>query len=127
LGGDVGQRQVARQIRAKKPIVVFDREHLARYTMDSPALEREIVDLFVAQLPSILDSLFTAKSKADWRFATHTLKGSAEAIGASRIGAIARKLEATTCFEQEAKRKKLLAGLIEATREFNSLARQLYG
>jgi HPt (histidine-containing phosphotransfer) domain-containing protein len=114
-------------LRAKKPDVVFDREHLARYTMDSPALEREIVDLFVAQLPSILDSLFTAKSRDDWRFATHTLKGSAEAIGASRIGAIAKKLEPVACFEQDAKRNKLLAGLAEATREFNMLARQLYG
>ena len=38
--------------------LIFDRAQLARYTMDSTDLEREIVGLFVAQLPSILESLF---------------------------------------------------------------------
>lgn len=105
---------------------VFDREHLVRYTMDSPDLEREIVGLFVAQLPAILDNLFTAKSREDWKFATHTLKGSAQAIGASRIGVIAEQLEPITSFEHVEKRKKLLAGLRKATQEFDELARQLY-
>ena len=70
--------------KAKTAVPVFDREHLARYTLDSPDLEREIVGLFVAQLPSILDHLFAAKSCEEWRFATHTLKGSAQAVGAGQ-------------------------------------------
>jgi HPt (histidine-containing phosphotransfer) domain-containing protein len=106
--------------------VVFDRAHLAHYTLDSPDLEREIVGLFVAQLPLILDSLFKAQSSEDWRFAIHTLKGSAQAIGACKIGAIAKKLEPIASFEQKNRREKLLAGLIRATREFDDLARALY-
>ena len=61
--------------------------------MDSPELEREIIGLFVAQLPDILDRLQNADSSADWRIATHTLKGSALAIGACKIGDLAKKLE----------------------------------
>ena len=94
--------------------------------MESPELEREIVGLFVAQLPSILDRLFAAQSNEDWRFATHTLKGSAQAIGAYKIEEIAKQLEPIACFEQTGKRKKLLAGLAVATREFDDMARLLY-
>jgi HPt (histidine-containing phosphotransfer) domain-containing protein len=122
----LSQTTARRVAKVKLPAPVFDRDHLVRYTMDSPDLEREIVGLFVAQLPAILDSLFTAKSREDWKFATHTLKGSAQAIGASRIGEFAEKLEPITSFEHLEKRRKLLAGLRKATREFDELARQLY-
>jgi HPt (histidine-containing phosphotransfer) domain-containing protein len=105
---------------------VFDRLHLARYTMDSPDLERELVGLFLAQLPSILESLFTATSRDEWRFATHMLKGSAQAIGACQIGDLAEKLEPFASFEQAERRKELLAGLALATREFDDLAGRLY-
>jgi HPt (histidine-containing phosphotransfer) domain-containing protein len=105
---------------------VFDRLHLARYTMDSPDLERELVGLFLAQLPSILESLFTATSRDEWRFATHTLKGSAQAIGACQISDLAEKLEPVASFEQAERRKQLLAGLALATQEFDDLAGRLY-
>ena len=75
---------------------VLDREHLSRYTMDCEDLEREIVGLFLAQLPSIVDLLRGAVDEAGWRMATHTLKGSALAMGASRIAEIARQLESTS-------------------------------
>ncbi len=105
---------------------VFDRDHLAHYTMDDPELEREIVSLFLAQLPSILDSLLKASSRDDWRFATHTLKGSAFAIGACKIGAIAKKLEAIQNFENSERRQKLYRGLLRAVDEFNTVSRSLY-
>ena len=106
--------------------VVFDRAHLAQYTMDSPELEREIVGLFVAQLPGILDRLLNDCSSADWRIATHTLKGSALAVGAYKIGELAKKLEPVNSPEQDTKRKKLLSGLVRAVDEFDEMARQLY-
>jgi HPt (histidine-containing phosphotransfer) domain-containing protein len=112
--------------RTKTAPVIFDRSHLAQYTMDSPDLEREIVGLFVAQLPAILDRLQNGESREDWRIATHTLKGSALAIGACKIGDLAKKLEPVNIPEQEAKRKKLLSGLIRAVNEFDEMARQLY-
>ena len=106
--------------------VIFDRTHLAQYTMDSPDLEREIVGLFMAQLPAILERLLNVSSRADWRMATHTLKGSALAVGACRIGEFAKKLEPVDGLEASEKRKKLLSGLVQAIDEFDELARQLY-
>ena len=104
----------------------FDRSHLTQYTMDSPELEREIIGLFMAQLPDILERLLNGSSSAEWRIATHTLKGSALAVGACKIGDLARKLEPFTEPEQAEKRKKLLAGLVRAVDEFDGIARQLY-
>ncbi len=124
--GGVAQAAASKSGRRKTEPVTFDRTHLAQYTMDSPELEREIVGLFVAQLPAILDCLQNAKANADWRIATHTLKGSALAIGACKIGDLARKLEPVNSPEQEAKRKKLLSGLVRAVNEFDEMARQLY-
>ena len=115
-----------RSKRTKPVPVTFDRSHLAQYTMESPELEREIVGLFVAQLPAILDRLQNGGSRADWRIATHTLKGSALAIGACKIGDLAKKLEPVNSPGQDAKRKKLLSGLIRAVNEFDEMARQLY-
>lgn len=63
--------------------------------MDSEELEREIVGLFLTQLPSIVDLLRGAADEAEWRFASHTLKGSALAMGAARIADIAKQLEST--------------------------------
>lgn len=113
--------------RTKASQVVFDRAHLVQYTMDSPELEREIVGLFVAQLPAILERLLNVSSSADWRVATHTLKGSALAIGACKIGDLAKKLEPISGLEQSEKRKKLLSGLVRAVNEFDEMARRLYG
>ena len=82
--------------------------------------------VFLAQLPDILYRLQNAGSSADWRIATHTLKGSALAIGACKIGDLAKKLEPVNNPEQDAKRKKLLSGLVRAVNEFDEMARQLY-
>jgi HPt (histidine-containing phosphotransfer) domain-containing protein len=122
----VAQVAARKLVRTKTAPVIFDRTHLAQYTMDSPELEREIVGLFVAQLPAILDRLQNVDSSDDWRIATHTLKGSALAIGACKIGDLAKKLEPVNSPEQEAKRKKLLSGLVRAVNEFDEMARQLY-
>jgi HPt (histidine-containing phosphotransfer) domain-containing protein len=122
----VAQVVARRLLRTKTVPVIFDRSRLAQYTMDSPDLEREIVGLFMAQLPAILDRLQNVDSRDDWRIATHTLKGSALAIGACKIGDLAKKLEPVNSPEQEAKRKKLLSGLIRAVNEFDEMARQLY-
>lgn len=64
--------------------------------MDCEELEREIVGLFLTQLPAIVDLLTVATNEAEWRMATHTLKGSALAMGAARIAEIAKQLESTS-------------------------------
>ena len=120
------QAAASKSGRTKSVPVIFDRSHLAQYTLDSPELEREIIGLFVAQLPAILDRLHNGDSREDWRVATHTLKGSALAIGACKIGDLARKLEPVNRPEHGAKRKKLLSGLVQAVNEFDEMARQLF-
>jgi HPt (histidine-containing phosphotransfer) domain-containing protein len=124
--GVVAQVAASKSGRKKMAPVIFDRAHLAQYTMDSPELEREIIGLFVDQLPAILERLQNVSSSADWRIATHTLKGSALAVGAYKIGELAKKLEPANSPEQDATRKKLLSGLARAVAEFGEMARQLY-
>lgn len=71
----------------------FDRPHLSHYTMDNVELEREIISLFTQQLPRVLEKLREAANAAEWRLATHTLKGSAAAVGATAIHESALALE----------------------------------
>ncbi|NJM28961.1 MAG: hypothetical protein HC855_01415 [Rhizobiales bacterium] len=59
---------------------VFDQEHLARYTMASVDLEREIVGLFLNQLPDLLSHLKAPADAKEWKLFTHTLKGSAKPL-----------------------------------------------
>ena len=72
-----------------------DRAHLARYTLGDPVLEREVLGLFLAQIPLTIESLKFAATDKDWHLAAHTLKGSARAVGAwhlARLAAGAEKL-----------------------------------
>ncbi|HKZ96882.1 MAG TPA: Hpt domain-containing protein [Hyphomicrobiaceae bacterium] len=70
-----------------------DRIHLGRYTLGDSVLEREILGLFVAQVPLTLETLKFATNDKDWGVAAHTLKGSGRAIGAWRIAALAQQAE----------------------------------
>jgi HPt (histidine-containing phosphotransfer) domain-containing protein len=78
---------------AREDAIVFDREHLRRYTMNSSELEREVLGLFLGQAPQIVAQLRSAASAAEWKLATHTLKGSAAAIGATEVNRLAARLE----------------------------------
>jgi HPt (histidine-containing phosphotransfer) domain-containing protein len=105
---------------------VLDREHLARYTMQNPELEREIIGLFLTQLPSVLDMVRTSRDQAKWKLATHTLKGSAVAVGAARIAEVARQLEDMAASGSEPLRRKLLARLDREVADFRDIAERLY-
>jgi HPt (histidine-containing phosphotransfer) domain-containing protein len=107
--------------------VVFDRPHLVRYTMDNPALEREIIGLFLQQLPSIRDMLQKAASPADWKIAAHTLKGSAAAVGATAIHDSAVALEAEA-FDVDVKIKSSLIGELDTRiARFHRMIEEVYG
>ena len=71
----------------------IDRAHLVRYTLGDLRLEREILGLFVAQLPLTLESLSFAATDRDWQMAAHTLKGSGRAVGAWRVARLAQAAE----------------------------------
>ncbi len=126
-----GQGALARQqmVSAKQPEStdrVLDRVHLSHYTMNNVALEREIIDLFRGQLPILVGRIRQTCSPGEWKFATHTLKGSAAAIGACKLNDLAKELEAAEAFCDEDIRQKLLLELDEAAQEFELLVQRLY-
>jgi HPt (histidine-containing phosphotransfer) domain-containing protein len=70
----------------------IDIEHLRRMTLGDASLEREVLAMFSAQAVSLLATLATLP--ADAGALTHTLKGSARAVGAFGVADAAQCLEA---------------------------------
>jgi HPt (histidine-containing phosphotransfer) domain-containing protein len=96
----------------------IDRAYLARFTMGNEALAQEVLELFAAQAPLILDRLRRAQSDADWQQAAHTLKGSAAAVGARQLQRWAELAEQVTnlpAAERVAQRALALSLIAEAT------------
>jgi len=106
---------------------IFDRAHLTHYTMENYELEQEIVALFLQQLPKTIVMLKTAKSHDDWKLAAHTLKGSAAAVGANRINALAIEIERFSFGWEPKTSKKLLLALDQAVAQFQKAADRIYG
>src|SRR5689334_13235653 len=67
----------------------IDRAHLGRYTLGSLTLEREVLGLFLAQLPLSIEQLRFASTDREWHVAAHTIKGSARAVGAWHVARLA--------------------------------------
>ncbi|HEX2366148.1 MAG TPA: Hpt domain-containing protein [Bradyrhizobium sp.] len=70
-----------------------DFDHLKRMTLGEEALEREVLRMFLKQTGRLLDALACSPAEARTRTLTHTLKGSAKAIGAFRLADRAAALE----------------------------------
>jgi HPt (histidine-containing phosphotransfer) domain-containing protein len=77
-----------------------DLVHLSRYTLGERDLEREVLELFCTQSFVYLERLKQSSSDKDWKDLTHSLKGSARAVGAWRVAEAAERAE----------RAELLAG-----------------
>lgn len=103
--------QAAPAVPCAEPV---DRAHLARYTLGSPTLEREILGLFLAQLPLSIEQLRFAATDREWQIAAHTIKGSARAVGAWRIAELAREAEQTSGVTDEIVRERVLGALENA-------------
>lgn len=71
-----------------------DLVHLARYTLGSRPLEREVLKLFLTQSVLYLQRLKDAGADKDWADAAHTIKGSAKGIGAWQVAKCAEVAEA---------------------------------
>lgn len=76
-----------------QPPEPIDLEHLRRYTFGDKALEKEILGLFLMQLPETMGQLAAATNERDWKIAAHTLKGSSRAVGAARLADLAQAAE----------------------------------
>ena len=72
---------------------VLDLDHLRRQTAGDRALERELLSLFDAQCARLWPGIRDGGSSLQRADATHTLKGSARAIGAWRLASLADVLE----------------------------------
>jgi HPt (histidine-containing phosphotransfer) domain-containing protein len=69
----------------------IDIAHLERMTLGDASLEREVLAMFSAQAVSLISIL--AAMPSDAAALAHTMKGSARAIGAFRVGDAAASLE----------------------------------
>lgn len=99
---------------ALSPAEPIDRGHLARYTLGSPTLEREILGLFLAQLPLSIEQLRFAATDREWHVAAHTIKGSAKAVGAWTVARLALEAEQSAGIADDEERDRILSTLENA-------------
>jgi HPt (histidine-containing phosphotransfer) domain-containing protein len=117
------RRRLSAKLASEAPAPIpssdpIDRDHLARYTLGSPTLEREIMGLFLAQLPLSIEQLRFAATDREWQIAAHTIKGSARSVGAWRVARLALEAEQTSgVVDDERDRERLLTQLEEACEE----------
>ena len=104
-----------------------DLQHLSRYTLGDQRLDKEILQLFLAQLPETIAALNTAKSERDWKIAAHTLKGSCGAVGAWRIARLAEDAEALPFGISREARGETLSRLEEAVSDARAYIYAIYG
>jgi HPt (histidine-containing phosphotransfer) domain-containing protein len=109
-------------VRPTRPLPVdpdiLDIAHLRRYTQGNAGLETELMGLFNAQLPGLMDQISNGGVAGDWKFAVHTLKGSARAVGAVAIGNLAVRLEEAGHSAPAATREGLVDLLVRAVADF---------
>jgi len=86
---EAGQRLDGRKA-SSRPV---DLVHLSRYTLGERDLEREVLELFCTQSFVYLERLKASSSDKDWKDLTHSLKGSARAVGAWRVANAAERAE----------------------------------
>jgi HPt (histidine-containing phosphotransfer) domain-containing protein len=88
----------------------IDFEHLSHMALGDPALECEVLTMFVTQSAKLLDQLAALPPEAG--SLAHTLKGSARAIGAFAVAEAAAHLETTLVGQGDA--RSALDGLRDA-------------
>lgn len=103
-----------------------DLKHLARYTMGDKSLEKEILELFLDQLPQTIDALTEAATDRDWRIAAHTLKGSGRAVGAWRVAWLAEYAEREVTRVNRERCAEVVARIREAAAEAREFIRATY-
>jgi HPt (histidine-containing phosphotransfer) domain-containing protein len=105
----------------------IDLKHLRRYTLGDNALELEVLELFLAQLPATIASLGSAASDRDWHIAAHTLKGSGRAVGAWRIARLAEQAERSKTWKSPNQRQQIMDLIEDAASEAQTFIKSTYG
>jgi HPt (histidine-containing phosphotransfer) domain-containing protein len=101
----------------------IDLKHLARYTMGDKLLEKEILELFIGQLPQTIEALSQAATDREWRIAAHTLKGSGRAVGAWNVAQLAEQAEREMTLANAARCAETVARIKEAAAEAREFIR----
>ncbi|MEZ5899585.1 MAG: Hpt domain-containing protein [Hyphomicrobiaceae bacterium] len=109
------------------PSTPVDLKHLRRYTLGDSGLEKEVLELFLAQLPATIAALGAARTEKDWKVAAHTLKGSGRAVGAWRIARIAEQAEHSLGVSNPAKVEETVGLLTAAAKEAEDFIAATYG
>ncbi|MEQ1651541.1 MAG: Hpt domain-containing protein [Hyphomicrobium sp.] len=103
-----------------------DLKHLRRYTLGDYALEKEILELFLGQLPQTIKALSDAATDHDWRVAAHTLKGSGRAVGAWRVARLAELAERQFNVKNRTSCAQTVARIEEAAAEARTFIEATY-
>jgi HPt (histidine-containing phosphotransfer) domain-containing protein len=119
--------QTAQLSHESLQLTPVDLKHLRRYTMGDVSLEREVLDLFLGQLPQTMAALGTAKTEKEWKIAAHTLKGSGRAVGAWRIARIAEQAERSEGIANPAHVAETMELLADAAHEAQAFIKATYG
>ena len=80
----------------RRDVEIFRRERLMESCEDDAALAAEVVEDFLASTPLILSRLRAAvagMNSIDARLEAHSLKGSAQTLGAERLAEESRRME----------------------------------
>lgn len=88
-----------------------DLDHLARYTGGDPAVDREILTLFVQQSSAMLAQLPGVRDAKTWHHIVHSLKGAARGIGAFSLADLAAEAEPLDPAAQRAEADAILPKL----------------
>jgi HPt (histidine-containing phosphotransfer) domain-containing protein len=113
--------------REEVEAAIFDQEQLRQYTGDDLALQRELVTSFLGHFAPVRTQLGSARSAHVWKFAAHSLKGSARSIGAPQIAALADKMDAIGFEEPQNSKTRLLDELDAAMVGFAAEVKKAIG
>lgn len=94
--------------------------------MQDEVLAAEVLGLFLAQLPQLVEALATAGTPEAWRSAAHALKGAAASIGAPRLQSLAAELEMMEASAADPVRQLRLQAVRAAALAFRAAARAAF-
>jgi HPt (histidine-containing phosphotransfer) domain-containing protein len=103
----------------------IDLVHLARSTFGDKDLEFEVLGLFERQSALLISRIDGASDDKTWRDCAHTLKGSAQGIGAWRVARTAECVEKSQDDRRSRAAVEALDALKSAVAEANATIRGL--